>query len=767
MADGTKAVVDTSVTDAAALAMALGELPEETPARPADRPTHEPAAPAKPTAGKAGNKAGKKASKTARTTRTSGAAKPAIRAASATAAADDTADATAAAGARGAAREGAAEPGHDTPARPGPGEAVKPSKPSKPSGTPGRTEPAETTAQEPGEPETPAAQTPAAETPAAQTPAAQTPEQEPEEPEQPEETTAPLSAAEIAAELAEGAARLAKAARAAGPAPRRPAPPAISTETLDADTGTLPTTLTAPLLRSGDKIADRYRLEECTTHSEVFSSWRAVDEKLRRAVGVHLLAAGHQRAKAVLTAARSAALLGDPRFVQVLDAVQEGDVVYVIREWLPDASDLARLLAGGPMEPYEAYQMVRQVTDAIAAAHRRGQAHLRLTPTCVLRTETGQYRINGIAVDAAIRGLSTDDAALTDTKAIGALLYAALTHRWPYPEDRYDLQGMPKSLGCVPPDQVKAGVHKGLSELAARALGEHLPHHQEPLTSPEQLAKAIALLPKIRQPEPPAPPAFTPPRYPASRAASGPTAAPRPHHSAGQRPHPGADPARDLGRPAAAPPPRRRGLRAAARWTASLVALAAIGLGSWQLVEHLNRPTTHSSGQPAPADKSPSGTAPAPAGTRLTIAGLSPFNAFGQEKDEHSSQLPNARDDNPSTVWTTQGYNDQFAEDGYRKGTGILVDLGTAQQVSSVDLTFVGDHKVELKAAPAGLAAAPGADEAGYRAFGNAVASGSGSQVKLKPEKPVTTRFLLIWLTGIPNDGDQFRGKVAEIKVNG
>ncbi|GAA5005544.1 hypothetical protein GCM10025734_44780 [Kitasatospora paranensis] len=257
------------------------------------------------------------------------------------------------------------------------------------------------------------------------------------------------------------------------PGKRPAARPAVSTETLDADTGTLPAARPAPLRHSGDKIGGRYRLEECITQSETFSSWRAVDEKLRRAVGVHLMAAGHRRAKAVLTAARAAALLNDPRFVQVLDAVQEGDLVYVIREWLPDASDLAQLLADGPMEPYEAYQMVRQVTDAVAAAHRRGQAHLRLTPRCVLRTDSGQYRINGIAVDAALRGLPAEDAERTDTRAIGALLFAALTHRWPYPEDRYDLRGMPRSLGAVPPDQVRAGVHKGLSELAARTLCEN------------------------------------------------------------------------------------------------------------------------------------------------------------------------------------------------------------------------------------------------------------------------------------------------------
>lgn len=138
--------------------------------------------------------------------------------------------------------------------------------------------------------------------------------------------------------------------------------------------------ISAPELHSGHKLARRYRLEECVTRLDGFSSWRAVDEKLRRAVGVHLLPADHPRARSVLAAARSSALLGDPRFVQVLDAVEENDLVYVVHEWLPDAVELTALLASGPLEAHEAYQLVSQVSQAMAAAHREGLAHLRLTP---------------------------------------------------------------------------------------------------------------------------------------------------------------------------------------------------------------------------------------------------------------------------------------------------------------------------------------------------------------------------------------------------
>ncbi len=92
----------------------------------------------------------------------------------------------------------------------------------------------------------------------------------------------------------------------------------------------------------------------------------------------------------MLAAARSSALLGDPRFVQVLDAVEENDLVYVVHEWLPDATELTALLAAGPLEAHDAYQMVSQISQAMAAAHREGLAHLRLTPGAVLRSSSGQ-----------------------------------------------------------------------------------------------------------------------------------------------------------------------------------------------------------------------------------------------------------------------------------------------------------------------------------------------------------------------------------------
>lgn len=528
----------------------------------------------------------------------------------------------------------------------------------------------------------------------------------------------------------------------------------------------VPTLRPAPVRHSGDKVADRYRLEECISQAGVFTSWRAVDEKLRRAVGIHLLAAGHERSRAVLAAARSAALLGDTRFVQVLDAVTEGDLVYIVREWLPDATDLGTLLAAGPMEPYDAYQMVRQVTDAVATAHRRGQCHLRLTPKCVLRTDSGQYRINGIAVDAALHGLSDDEAERDDTRAIGALLYAALAHRWPYPEDKYDLQGMPRDIGCVPPDQVRAGVHRGLSEIAVRALCDEPPRHLEPITTPEELAKAIAALPKVRQPEPEPvtavyPPTYPQPGYPQPAA---------PTRSALQSPAP-VPPAAAVA-PAVLPPVRPARAGRALRWSASVLLLAALGLGSWGLATHLR----HQGGNDGSGTRNNSaevnngkgGPARNPANP-LPIKDASEFTPLSGPIAAEKVRL--AHDGDPTTSWITAYFKGQpnFGNLATRaQGSGIIVDLGSVKSVSEVKaLMYVPGQQVDIRAAAQGAV-----DPRTLTDFPTVLRSSTtaGRQLNVELRSPVKTRYVLVRITSLPPEkpgGSTFRGGISEIQVLG
>ncbi|MEU5106681.1 protein kinase family protein [Streptomyces sp. NPDC021354] len=521
----------------------------------------------------------------------------------------------------------------------------------------------------------------------------------------------------------------------------------------------------SPELHSGHKLARRYRLEECVTRLDGFSSWRAVDEKLRRAVGVHVLPADHPRARPVLAAARSAALLGDPRFVQVLDAVEENDLVYVVHEWLPDATELTAVLASGPLEPHEAYQLVSQVSQAMAAAHREGLAHLRLNPGSVLRTESGQYRIRGLAVMAALRGITSDHPQRTDTEAIGALLYAALTQRWPYERDAHGLSGLPKGVGLIAPDQVRAGVHRGLSELAMRALvndGATASRQDQPCTTPEELSKAVAAMPRIRPPEP----VFTTPdAFQRTTYQQG---------AYGQPPHRGRQPLAP--RPAAPmppPPPLQTRTGKALKWTVSALLIAALGLGSWQLADTLLKEEKKS--PPSRSQQNGNDDKPTkPASKPIKIVNAREFAPDGSP--QKPAQVKLTYDGDPSTSWRTNSFIDgpEFAP-SVKKGVGIIYDLGSEQTLSgaSIGLHYGGSYtEISLYATDSLSPSVSASDPVGsLKKLDSAKVTSKSAELKIKSN--VKTRYVLVWLTALPysapepNFDNPYKQAITDVKFTG
>ncbi|MER7984925.1 serine/threonine protein kinase [Streptomyces noursei] len=501
------------------------------------------------------------------------------------------------------------------------------------------------------------------------------------------------------------------------------------------DKGAEATDSKPPELHSGHKLARRYRLEECVTRLDGFSSWRAVDEKLRRAVGVHVLPADHPRARPVLSAARASALLGDPRFVQVLDAVEDNDLVYVVHEWLPDATELATVLANGPLEPHDAYQLVSQVSQAMAAAHREGLSHLRLTPSSVLRTESGQYRIRGLAVMAALRGISCEHPQRTDTEAIGALLYAALTQRWPYENDAYGLTGLPKGVGLIAPDQVRAGVHRGLSELAMRALvndGATASRQEPACTTPDELAKAVAAMPRIRPPET----AFsTPPPYQHTGYQQGSYGQPRGHNGqSAQATQPVATP----------PPPLQSRTGKALKWSVSALLIAALGLGSWQLADTLLK---RENDQDGPGNSQTAGGAAKPDGKAIKIVDGAEYYPDGQP--QHPDEARDTYDRDPSTYWRSKSYREgPDLNPAFKKGVGLVYDLGSKQQVStaSIGLHYTGDHTTVTLYAADSLS--PSEPLSSMQELGTAKTSGGTAKVTLKT--PAKARYVVVWITAMP-----------------
>jgi len=490
------------------------------------------------------------------------------------------------------------------------------------------------------------------------------------------------------------------------------------------------------VVETGARIVDRYRLEQALGETGSTSYWRAQDELLDRPVGVCLLGKDADNAGRILSAARQAAAVSDPRFLRVLDASDTGDMVYVVTEWVA-ASSLADLLTDGPMSPGEARVMVAEIARALEAAHQQGLGHLCLQPEHILRTTQGQVKVAGLAVDAAVRGVhvsSPQDANRRDVEGCAAVLYAALTARWPG-DEQTALSPAPRENGILcAPRQVRAGVPDDLDEIASRALIARHRAGSRPLKTLDELVSLLGS-------------AHVTTRMPA--------VGPAPAGGPDDTPYPPSYLAAydDTSRG------RRRALSRLAWVLAALVLTAGLGLAAWQLATAAF--DGGSSGDTDPTT-GPSQTTSTNGRSPVEVVGISSFDPPPGDGEENGDRAERVLDGDISTVWTTKTYFDQFGPSGLKEGVGLVLDLGRGQSVSSVAVTLRGNSSdVELRTS----------DEEGRRLEDFDVVgevSGRSGLVEIEPKEPVETRYLLVWLTALPQvDGGSYRGTIAEIQVRG
>lgn len=257
----------------------------------------------------------------------------------------------------------------------------------------------------------------------------------------------------------------------------------------------------------GARLGGRYRLEDRIAAGSGWDAWKAIDETLARAVTVFTFAQGFARITDVVTAARAASRLTDPRLAQVFDVEDAWDRAYIVMEWAAGET-LGDLLSAGPLEPSRGARMIAEAAAALSSAHAAGVAHMCLSPGSVRWSQTGEVKVVGLGIDAALSGAVADDPVLVDTHGLGRLLYAALTGCWPGPDypalpPAPTADGEPRS-----PRQVVAGIPMTFSDLACRAMRLQSREGSPPVATPGELASALmAALPPAPIPSAPPPPA--------------------------------------------------------------------------------------------------------------------------------------------------------------------------------------------------------------------------------------------------------------------
>ena len=514
----------------------------------------------------------------------------------------------------------------------------------------------------------------------------------------------------------------------------------------------------AHLVEPGFVLAERYVVEDLLAQDGQSESWRARDRILARSVVLHILPSSSLRANDLIACGKRAARVADPRVLQVFDAIDDGSLSYLVREWATGQS-LDLILADGPLPAAKTAWLMREVAAAMVKAHRTGLPHGRLVPDAIVLTEFSGVKIMGLGTSLPLRGEPLPaNPELADTVGLGRLLYACLTARWP----GSSVNGLPEAPvehgRLLRPRQVRAGVPRSLDAVCDRVLSDGS-RYGAPIHSAQEFKSELTrILSEEGVPTNPsagliaasvpalASSATRPPAV-LSRDSTGPFTGEQPIY---------VDP------PAGNESPLRRTLL----WTVTAVLVVGAVLLAYLVGQQgagartPDRPSVPGASSPARSE----GTASSP--QPIAIQSADDFDPQGVD-GENPDLVPLAFDDDPATAWETVRYDNNPQLGGLKEGVGLLLDLGHLTRVRAVSVGLQGvGTSLEIRAAPDAFTDTPSGSPDDYPVVDSVERAGDRADFSF--DRPITTRFLLVWLTSLPSEGlASYRGRVSDIQVLG
>lgn len=202
----------------------------------------------------------------------------------------------------------------------------------------------------------------------------------------------------------------------------------------------------------------RYRIESVIARGGMAMVYRGTDLRLDREIAVKVmhahLASDPSFVERFEREAMSAARLSHPNLISVNDQSRDGDVVYLVMEYLESVTLRKELKHRGRFTPRQAISVVDAILAALEAVHGAGMIHRDLKPDNVLLGTDGQIKLTDFGLARAVTSETTTKTLIgtvgyvapelvtrsgaderTDIYTLGIMFYEMLTGSQPYTDD--------------------------------------------------------------------------------------------------------------------------------------------------------------------------------------------------------------------------------------------------------------------------------------------------------------------------------------------
>jgi eukaryotic-like serine/threonine-protein kinase len=190
----------------------------------------------------------------------------------------------------------------------------------------------------------------------------------------------------------------------------------------------------------------RYEIESVLGQGGMAKVFKGTDQVLGRTVAIKVLSPQFtddaQFVARFRREAQSAAALNHPNIVGVFDTGSQGDVHFIVMEYVEGRTLRDVIRSEGPLLPQRAAEIADSVARALEPAHEAGMVHRDIKPGNIMLTSDGEVKV----MDFGIARTSTGDT-LTQTAAVlGTASYLSPEQAQGQSVDsRSDIY----SLGCV------------------------------------------------------------------------------------------------------------------------------------------------------------------------------------------------------------------------------------------------------------------------------------------------------------------------------